>query len=262
MSSGGYPGTYRARCVADNGLALTVQVPQVFGSVSIVIPNTTGGRPAPGTDGYVIFEGGDPEYPIWLSASTALAPGTVTATGVSIGSTGPPGATGVRGATGVTGATGPSGGPTGPQGATGVSSSYVMEILVTDPNGGDLATGSGVAVAKIPPILDNKMLSGVSASVSTVSYAGSVGAMVRRLRATTATGSHTSVNMLTTKVTIDQNEWDSSTAATPPVIDTSSSNANRTVFTGTSTAPSDQIYIDITDAGAGAKGFIIDLTFS
>ncbi len=58
--------------------------------------------------------------------------------------------------------------------------------------------------------------------------------------------------MLSTALTIDASENDSSTAATPAVVDGS----NNSVATG------DSLRIDIDGAGTGAKGLIVELTFA
>ena len=61
----------------------------------------------------------------------------------------------------------------------------------------------------------------------------------------------TQVDMLTTLITIDPSERDSSTAATQPVINSSTS----TVATG------DEIYLDVDSAGTGTAGAEIRLGF-
>ena len=61
----------------------------------------------------------------------------------------------------------------------------------------------------------------------------------------------TAVDMLTTRVTIDANEFTSYTAVTAPVIDL----ANDNVATG------DRIMVDVDVAGTGAKGLVVALTF-
>ena len=59
------------------------------------------------------------------------------------------------------------------------------------------------------------------------------------------------VDMLTTNLTIDQGETDSSTAATPAAID----GANAFVSTA------DMLRIDIDAEGTGTKGLMVELTF-
>ena len=116
-------------------------------------------------------------------------------------------------------------------------------ILVTDPDGDVLFTGDNKAYFRVPAQMNGYLLSAVAASVSTVSSSGAVDVQVRNVTA--------AADMLTTSLTIDASETDSSTAATPAVIDT----ANDDVSTG------DQIAIDIDGAGTGSKGLYISLTF-
>lgn len=118
-------------------------------------------------------------------------------------------------------------------------------ILVSDPNGANITTGDGKAYIRIPAYLEGMNLVDVGASLSTVSSSGLVNVQIRRRR------SGVNADMLSTAITIDANEVDSFTAATPWVINT----ANDDVTQG------DQIYIDIDGAGTGAKGLCITLTF-
>jgi hypothetical protein len=118
-------------------------------------------------------------------------------------------------------------------------------MLVTDPNGSALTTGDGKAYARIPSYIEGMNLIDAGASVSTNSSSGAVNVMIRRRR------SGVNADMLSTALTIDANESDSATAATPYVINTS----NDDVLQG------DQIYVDIDGAGTGAKGLCITLTF-
>lgn len=120
-----------------------------------------------------------------------------------------------------------------------------VAILVTDPGGSAITTGDGKAYLRINDYVTGMNLIAVGASVSTVSSSGIPTVQLRRVRA----GSP--ADMLSTKLTIDASETDSSTAATPAVIDA----ANDDVLTG------DQIHIDIDVAGTGAKGLCITLVF-
>jgi hypothetical protein len=120
-----------------------------------------------------------------------------------------------------------------------------VQILVSDPNGSAITTGDGKAYFRIPSRMNGMDLVSCGASVSTVSSSGIPTVQLRRKR------SGSDVDMLTTKITIDANEVDSSTAATASVINTS----NDDVATG------DQIYIDIDVAGTGAKGLIVTALF-
>lgn len=137
-------------------------------------------------------------------------------------------------------------GAQGAQGATGPSSPFVIQILVSDPNGGAITTGDGKTYIAIPAEFNGLNLVGCSAHVSTVSSSGIPTVQLRRVR------SGASADMLTTKLTIDANEKDSSTAATSMAIDT----ANDDVLTG------DEIHVDIDVAGTGAKGLVVTLKFA
>lgn len=60
-----FPSVYRARAVHINGAAIDVFVPQVFGEISIVISEYLGGPPEEPGMGWVVFQGGNPEFPVW-----------------------------------------------------------------------------------------------------------------------------------------------------------------------------------------------------
>jgi hypothetical protein len=120
-----------------------------------------------------------------------------------------------------------------------------LAILVSDPNGDALTTGDGKAYFRIDDYVTGMNLVGVGASVSTVSSSGAPTVQIRRVR------SGTPVDMLSTALTIDTSERDSSTAAVAAVINTS----NDDTLTG------DQIYIDIDVAGTGTKGLCVTLNF-
>lgn len=119
-------------------------------------------------------------------------------------------------------------------------------ILVSDPSGDAITTGDGKAYFRAHSALDGMNVVAVAACVSTVSSSGAITVQVRRVRA----GSP--VDMLSTAITIDASETDSSTAATAAVINTSNDDV----------ATADQIYIDIDAAGTGAKGLFVSLTFN
>jgi hypothetical protein len=120
---------------------------------------------------------------------------------------------------------------------------HVVTLLISDPNGSAITTGDGKAFYRVPSTLNGCNLVGVAASVSTVSSSGIPTVQIHNLSQT--------ADMLTTKLTIDANETDSSTAANAAVIDT----ANDDVATG------DKLRIDIDVAGTGAKGLIVELQF-
>jgi hypothetical protein len=60
-----YPAVYRARAVKYEPPVVTAYVPQIFGQTAIEIIDSIG-TPAPGM-GWVFFQGGNPEFPVWTS---------------------------------------------------------------------------------------------------------------------------------------------------------------------------------------------------
>lgn len=118
-----------------------------------------------------------------------------------------------------------------------------VTILVTDPNGDALTTGDGKAYYRIPRILDGWELVAVAAHVTTVSTSG-----LPTIQVNNVTQAH---DMLSTRITIDANEKDSLTAATPAVVN----DLNADVAEG------DEIRIDVDVAGTGTKGLIVELEF-
>ena len=69
-----FPSIYRAKATRWSGTALTVLVPQIFGEAPVEITDFTG-TPTTGM-GWVLFQGGNPEFPVWLGRSVS-AGGTV-----------------------------------------------------------------------------------------------------------------------------------------------------------------------------------------
>ncbi len=107
-----------------------------------------------------------------------------------------------------------------------------------------LTTGTSKAVVRIPSELGGMVLTDAGAGLATPSNSGAVSVQMRRVRA------GASVNMLTTEITIDQNEYDSVTG-TAGIINQS----NRAVQAG------DHIHFDVTAAGNSALGLVISFTF-
>lgn len=122
--------------------------------------------------------------------------------------------------------------------------SEAVTILVSDPNGSAITTGDGKAYFRVPSILNGLDLTSVAAALTTASSSGIPTIQIHNLTQ--------AADMLTTKITIDASETDSSTAAAAAVIDT----ANDDVATG------DMLRIDIDVAGTGAKGLIVEMQFS
>ena len=107
-----------------------------------------------------------------------------------------------------------------------------------------LTTGDGKLHLFIPSRLDGWVLVDADACVSTVSSSGTPTIQIYNVSQT--------VDMLSTRITIDANEKKSWTAATPPVID----GANNLVYTG------EELRIDVDVAGTGAKGLTVILVFA
>jgi|694.fasta_scaffold10152_17 hypothetical protein len=107
-----------------------------------------------------------------------------------------------------------------------------------------LTTGTSKAVVRIPSELGGMVLTDAGAGLSSPSTSGPVTVQMRRVRA------GASVNMLTTEIAIDQNEYDSVTG-TAGIINQS----NRAVQAG------DHIHFDVTSAGNSALGLVISFTF-
>lgn len=107
-----------------------------------------------------------------------------------------------------------------------------------------LTSGTSKGVIRVASDLSGMRLADVGAGVSEVSTAGAVTVQMRRVR------NGVSVNMLSTVITIDQGEYDSTTAAAA-VINT----ANDDVLTG------DQIHFDVVTAGDAVRGLVVSFTF-
>jgi hypothetical protein len=119
----------------------------------------------------------------------------------------------------------------------------VVGVQVVDA-GTDTATGDGKAFFRVPAELNGMNLTGVAATVYT---AGTTGTTDIQLRNKTD-----SADMLSTKMTIDSTETDTSTAATAAVINTSTDD----VVTG------DVIAIDVDAVSTtAAKGLYVEMRF-
>lgn len=105
-------------------------------------------------------------------------------------------------------------------------------------------TGDSAFVMCVPLDLDGAELVRVAAFVSTVSSSGTPTVQLRNITK--------SVDMLSTRITIDVSEFTSYTAAAPAVINTS----NDRVDSG------DLIAVDVDVAGTGTTGLGVLLVFS
>lgn len=119
----------------------------------------------------------------------------------------------------------------------------VVEILVSDPGGDAITTGDGKAYFRVPSTMDGMNLVEVAMSLTTASSSGIPTVQIRNATQT--------ADMLSTKLTIDASETDSSTAANAAVIDAASDDV----------ASGDKIHIDIDVAGTGAKGLLVQMIF-
>lgn len=138
-----------------------------------------------------------------------------------------------------------------PDGLSGsVYGTKVVSIQVID-GATTLTTGDGKAYFRIPTALNGMDLIICSASVLAKSTSGTPTVQLARGRQSNATTAHAFTDMLTTKITIDANEFDSKDAATAAVIDTS----NDDVATG------DLIRIDVDVAGTGTTGLFVTMQF-
>lgn len=75
-----YPGVYRAKAIKLVGNTLTAYIPQVFGDVQAVVENFIGDAPTTDIMGWVSFQGGSPEFPVWHGGGAGGGSGTVTDT--------------------------------------------------------------------------------------------------------------------------------------------------------------------------------------
>jgi hypothetical protein len=122
-------------------------------------------------------------------------------------------------------------------------------IQVTD-GATTVTTGDGKAYFRIPTALDAYNLLSASAAVLSASTSGTVTIQISRGRQASAGVAHTFVDMLSTRITIDANEYDSKDA-TASVVDI----ANDDLLAG------DVLRIDVDVAGTSAAGLLVSMTF-
>jgi hypothetical protein len=108
-----------------------------------------------------------------------------------------------------------------------------------------VAVGDNKTKVTIPALIDGMNLIAAEAHVYTASTAGTPTIQIARDRGGAV------VDMLSTPITIDENEEDSTTATVPMVVN----GANDDVLEG------DEIRIDVDVAGTGTAGLEIRLTF-
>lgn len=119
----------------------------------------------------------------------------------------------------------------------------VVTVLISDPNGDAITTGDGKAHWRVPSTLNGFNLIAVAASVTTASSSGIPTVQIHNITS--------AADILSTKLTIDANETDSSTAADAAVINAAEDDV----------ATADKLRIDIDVAGTGAKGLLVELQF-
>lgn len=125
------------------------------------------------------------------------------------------------------------------------SAGPITRVVGIQVSGADeLVSGDGQAFFRVPSVMNGYELTAVAAHVADASSSGGISIQVHNV-----TGA---ADMLTTPLTIDAGENDSSTAATAAVIDTSEDD----VATG------DWIRLDIDGAGADVTWLFIELQFS
>lgn len=113
-----------------------------------------------------------------------------------------------------------------------------------------LTTGDGKAYFRVPAELNGMNIVGAAASVLAKSTSGTPTVQIARGRQADATTAHSFVDVLSTAITIDANEFDSKDATTAAVINTS----NDDLATG------DLVRVDVDVAGTGATGLFVTIS--
>jgi hypothetical protein len=115
-----------------------------------------------------------------------------------------------------------------------------------------LETGDGQIYWRIPEDLNNLNLVSVGAQLGAAqSTSGTVDIQIARLRSSTPGGARSAVDIFSTLLTVDANEWDSRNAATPVVINASNDDVEE----------GDLLRVDVDSIGTGSQGLLISLTF-
>jgi len=120
-------------------------------------------------------------------------------------------------------------------------------VIKALPDANDTYVGDGITAVTIPSTMDSLYLYSIGAHVYTAGVGSTTDVQLHNLT--------TSLDVLSTKLTVDAGETDSSTAATPVVINTSG-NTNK-VFTATVL----RIDVDQIASGTAAKGLEIRMEF-
>lgn len=125
-----------------------------------------------------------------------------------------------------------------------IEKSFGVEVLSAT---SALTTGDGKKYVPIPYTLNGYNVTRLQAILFAKSTSGTPTIQIARGRQSSPTSAHTFADMLSTRITIDANEFNSNDAATAYVIDT----ANDDLATG------DILRVDIDTAGTGATGLYI-----
>lgn len=134
---------------------------------------------------------------------------------------------------------------------TTAASAPWVAIISLSPSDSNLTTGTNVFTLSVPSRFNGWKLHasplGVRAHVGTASSSGLP--TITLTKATAASSYVTTAVMLSTSLTVDANERDSNTAATPAVVDA----ANNTL------AQYDEIQVNVTVAGTGTRSLTLEL---
>ncbi len=132
---------------------------------------------------------------------------------------------------------------TGPRGAHAERTGSI-QLSPSEAIFGTLSAGDSKGIARIPPEMNGMKLYAVGAGVSSPSVSGPVTVNIRRVRLGIG------VDMLSTPITIDAGEYDSTTAAAAVI-----NGANAGVQTG------DMLHFDVDSAGGNVLGLVVNFSF-
>jgi hypothetical protein len=151
-----------------------------------------------------------------------------------------------------------------PSGAGTVPSANLRKVVVLKVIADDevLSMGDGKMYFTCPTELTGKNLVDADASVIVASTSGTPTIQIAKGRRDSATGAlnftdagiGTSGDMLSTRITIDANEYDSANATAAPVIDTDHDDIVVSTYV-------DVLRVDVDVAGTGTKGLEVRLSF-
>ena len=67
-----YPSLYRAKAVNIRAGVVEAYVPQVFGETTVIVSDFLGDIPSASGMGWIFFQAGDPEFPVWSSGVSVI----------------------------------------------------------------------------------------------------------------------------------------------------------------------------------------------